>query len=389
MTSSVARRSRLALAAFAAAVLVGALLALWSGPPARASSALSTTPAAGAPVAEAVLVARSAGSHDALWLLSPADGTPSAAGELSGKAGTVAVSPDRTNVAYLPVSGGPRVWIAYGALGPKTISLTSAGVRRVDSLTWVDDHRLLVSGVTRATADYYQDRLFLVNAATGKARSFRDLRGTEPYAVPALGEVVYVRLDVVRPGTAANQRTPTIRENLRMLRLSGGTGRTIASETYRLFADHRAFAHPQLSRDGEWLLTAATGSDPSVTFAVREAAGGFPFLTLFAFSLDAQAGWDASGRTAFAGTPSAMTMDEACVWVVDTAKGTVTRTPAGLLPDLMVAGLDWSAAGDLVAGALSWGVSPQTRHVIVIPGDLGSATDLGTGHLPVWVKVTP
>ena len=68
------------------------------------------------PAAESVLVVRSAGDHDALWLLSPVDGTPTAAGELPGKAGSVAVSPDGANVAYLPANGGPRVWIGYGPL---------------------------------------------------------------------------------------------------------------------------------------------------------------------------------------------------------------------------------------------------------------------------------
>ena len=129
--------------------------------------------------------------------------------------------------------------------------------------------------------------------ATETTRSFRGLRGTEPYAVPAVGKVVYVRLAVVKPGTAANQHTPTIRESLKVVRVCpGGGGRTIVAETYKLFADHRSFAQPQLSSDGQWLLTATTGSDVSVTYTVRE-AGGFPLLTLFTAALDTQAGWDA------------------------------------------------------------------------------------------------
>ena len=145
MTSSAARHRRLAFAVAVVAVLSARSSSSWSGAPARATAGLSTTPSAGLPVAEAVLVARSAGDDDALWLLSPLDGRPTAAGELPAGP-QVAVSPDRTNVAYLPANGGPRVWIAHGALGPKAISLTAAGLKRVDSLTWVDDHRLLVSG---------------------------------------------------------------------------------------------------------------------------------------------------------------------------------------------------------------------------------------------------
>jgi hypothetical protein len=384
MDASIVRRRYLVPAGLAAVVCVAAIL-LVASRGAEASAATATAAAKGGP-AQAVLVARRAGDHDTLWSLSPVDGTPTAAGDLPGYAGSVAVSPDGANVAYLPENGSPRVWLGHGPLGPKNISLAAAGLRRVDSFTWVDDQRLMVSGVTSASARYYQDRLFVVNVATGKTHAFRGLRGIEPYAVPALGRVSYARLTVVKPGTAANQYTPTIRESLRIVNMSGGAGRTVLSETYKLFADHRSFARPQLSRNGKWLLTAATGSDPSVTYSVREAGGGYPLLALFTVSLDAQAGWDAAGRTAFAGTPGLGTIDAACVWVYDAAKGTLARTPSGLLPHLMIIGLDWSASGDLVAGATSWGVTPQTRHVIVIPGDLGSATDLGRGRLPVWVQ---
>jgi hypothetical protein len=385
MAESIVHHRRLMLVALAAIVLTGALFLIWAGQPVRASGALTTTPTAGAPVVESVLVARRAGDHDALWLLSPLGGTPTAAGELPGAAGSVAVSPDGANVAYLPANGGPRVWVGYGPLGPKTISLAGAGVRRVDSLTWIDDHRLLVSGATGASAGYYQDRLFLVNVTTGKTASFRDLRGTEPSAAPAVGKVVYVRLTVVRPGTAANGNTPTIRESLRVVRVAGGTGRTVLAETYRLFADHRSFARPRLSPDGKWLLTGQTGSDVSVTYAVRDSGIGYPLLTISTGALLSQSGWNAAGRAAFGGTPNLTTMDEACVWVYDADGGTLARTPAGLLPHMMVTDLAWSAAGDLAAGARSWNVSPQTRHVFALPGDLTTAIDLGTGRLPVWV----
>ena len=52
---------------------------------------------------------------------------------------------------------------------------------------------------------------------------------------------------------------------------------------------------------------------------------------------------------------------------------------------MMITDLAWSVGGDLVAGGLSWNISPQRRHVFTLPGDLTTATDLGTGRLPVWV----
>ena len=81
--------------------------------PAR-GAAVTVEPAAKAASTESVLVVRRAVDHDALWLLSPAGGTPTAAGDLPGFAGSVAVSPDGQNVAYLPENLAPRVWIGTG-----------------------------------------------------------------------------------------------------------------------------------------------------------------------------------------------------------------------------------------------------------------------------------
>ena len=61
-----------------------------------------------------------------------------AAGDLPGFAGAVAVSPDGQNVAYLPENGAPRVWIGFGPLAPRTISLAGAGVKRAYSFCWID-----------------------------------------------------------------------------------------------------------------------------------------------------------------------------------------------------------------------------------------------------------
>lgn len=374
MAEPIVHPRRLAIAMLVACALSTALIA-WVVQPAEAAKGIP---------GQSVLVVRSAGDHDALWLLSPADGTPTAAGELPGRAGAVAVSPGGLSVAYLPANGSPRVWIGFGPLGPKTVSLASAGVRRADSLTWIDDHRLLVSGATKAKASYTQDGLYVVNVTTGKAASFRGLRGVEPYGVPARGRVVYTKLTVVKPGTAANQHSPTVRESLRSVRLSGGTGRTVLSQTYTLWADHRSFTHPKLSSDGKWLISGTTGSDVSVTYTVRE-GDGLPLFTVFTAALDVTAGWDASGRAAFGGTPH-WGMDQSCVWVSEPGKGTLACTPDGLLPSVMVTDLAWSADGTLVAGAVDWNTRPRTRRVYVLPGDLATATDLGRGRLPVWAQ---
>ena len=379
MRASVVRHRHLAIAAI---IFAGALLLLWPGAPARALESLSTTPSAGPPVAESVLVARSAGDHDALWLLSPLDGTPTAAGRLPGKAGAVAVSPDGANVAYLPGNGSPRLWIGYGPLAPKTVSLRGAGVKRVRGLTWIDAQRLIVSGVTSGSASYLDDKLYLVNVATGKVRAFRDLRGNEPSAAPAAGKLAYVKFTTVSTG-----RVAVVRESLKLLNLGGkGAGRTLTSEQYQVFAGHRAFSQPQLSPDAAWLLTGETGSDVRVTYALRTAQWGVPFLTLFTPALQAGAGWDGSGtRAAFAGVPDPLPGASACIWVYDVQAGSLERSPASLSLGAMIERLAWSPSGRLVARVWPSG-SGAGYHDFVVSADLSSATDIGVGRLPVWIR---
>jgi hypothetical protein len=383
MAASIVHR-RLVLVALAAIVLAEALLLVWAGTPARAGGPLTTTPGAGVPVAESVLVVRGAGDHDALWMLSPLDGTPTAAGELPGKAGSVAVSSDAANVAYLPANGAPRVWVGYGPLGPRTVSLAALSVKRTDSFCWIDDHRLLVAGATARNASLRLDRLYLVNAATGAARSFRGLTGAEPSAAPGVGKVAYVRFALVAPGTQANGDAPTIRESLKLLNLSRpGAGRTVFSEQYQLFADHRAFSQPQVSPDATWFLTGETGSDVRVTYSVRD-RWGYPMLSVFTPALQAGAGWDASGRrTAFAGVVGNFDT-AACVWVYDVGSGSLLRSSSGVVPATLIDSLAWSPSGQLVANA--YGVNGATvRHNLVLTGGLTTCTDIGAGRLPVWV----
>ncbi len=119
MDASIIRQRRLVLiaAVVAAAVCAAAVAFIADGTAAAEASPVAAKRAA----TESVLVVRRAVDHDALWLLSPVDGTPTAAGDLPGFAGSVAVSPDGQNVAYLPENGGPRVWIGHGPLAPRTI----------------------------------------------------------------------------------------------------------------------------------------------------------------------------------------------------------------------------------------------------------------------------
>ncbi|HEY5388204.1 MAG TPA: hypothetical protein VIL79_09920 [Thermoleophilia bacterium] len=394
LTSSRWRRRPLEFTILAAAVVAVALFVGGRGPEAAAggpaASAATAAPAEAASLASSsqrILVVRRSGDHDALWLVSPADGAATAAGTLPGPAGRVAVSPNGLNVAYLPASQAPRVWIGYGPKAPKTVSLAAAGVKAVDGLTWISADRILVSGVVSGTfARPDRDRLFVVTVSTGKASAFRDLRGTEPSAAPGVGKVAYVRLTTVAPADALHPDAPLIRESLRILRLPGsGAGRELTYERYRRFADHRAFQEPKLSPSGAWLLTEQTGSDVSVTYSLRESGSGFPFFTLSSGNLPAAA-WDSTGRkVAFAATPAPFSQSSISVWVFDVHTGAMVRTPAAAVKDQQITDLAWAADGAIAVGTRTTGSAAGMRRILVAPGDLTGVTGLGAGRLPVWV----
>jgi hypothetical protein len=394
VTPSASRRSRSPLALI---VLVTTLLAVAAALVAggRGPEAAAAGPADGAaapaqapsPSSQRILVARSAGGHETLWLVSPADGAASAAGSLPGRAGRVAVSPNGLNVAYLPASQAPRVWIGYGPKAPRTVSLAAAGVTAVDGLTWISSDRILVSGtISGRYADADRDRLFVVTVSTGKVSAFRDLRGTEPSAAPGVGKVAYVRLTTLAPGDAQHPGAPLIRESLRILSLAGsGGGSELAFQRYRRFVDYRAFQEPKLSPTGKWLLTGQTGSDVSVTYSLRETGIGFTFLTLSSGNLPAAA-WDAAGRRiAFAATPTPFAQSRLSAWAYDVQTGAMMRTPGAAITDQQILDLSWSADGALAIGTRTISAT-SARRILVALADLSAVTDLGTGRLPVWVE---
>ena len=380
MVASLVRHRRLALTALLVLACAGGLFSLASH---RRTSVAAAGPPARKAGSEAVLVLRPAGAYDTLWLVSPADGTATAAGRLPGHAGTASVSPSGS-VAYLPENGAPRIWIGYGPLAPRTVSLAGAGVRHIDALTWVDAGRLLVAGVKTGRAYPYVDRLFLVDLTSGKTQAFRGLSGAEPSAAPAVGKVAYVSFKRISAGSRT--RPAVWRESLKVLSMEhGGAGRVVWTDQYALGADHRALSRPQIAPHGDWFLTGETGSDVRVTYAVRD-SDGMPLLTVFTPALQAGGGWDATGtRTAFAG--SIMDTGRACVWVYDVASGSLTRSPNGLLPEQMIGDVAWSPSGSLALGGLVASGSPAVRHVYVLSAaDLGTLKTTAAGELPVWVE---
>lgn len=330
---------------------------------------------------ESVLVVRPAGIRDGLWLVNPEDGSSIAAGVLPGHASAAALSPDGLTVAYLPQSGVAKVWIADGSAEARVISLRPAGVRRVQGVTWIDDHRLVVSGTTRKTTDPTAYRLYVVDVTTDTARGYRGLAGIDPSAAPGMHKLAYVNVTRLSGGSA-----PLVRERVKLLSTGGSSaGRTIAQAQYKAYADRRFFSRPLVSADARWILAGRTGSDVRVTYVLLDRSGT-PLLTLFSPSVQAGA-WDVAGaRAAMGGFIPTASSSDACVWVYDVAGGTVLRTPAGLMGDVTLRQLAWSPTGTRLA-ADAWGYDAEggSSHLFVLPADLTWFRDLGAGALPVWI----
>ncbi len=346
---------------------------------AHASPSAAATQAA-ASSTESVLVARKDGSHDALWLVPSTGGAGKAAGTLPGPASVAAASPDGQNVAYLSAGDKPAVWIGFGPLSPKTISLSGTGLKYASVLTWVSDKQILISGAAGGSYPGNQ-RLYLVDATSGAVSPFRGLRGAEPSAAPALGQVAYIQFTVL----SQKGQTRHVRESIKLLRLGRpGAGRTVASQEYDLwYADYRAFAQPALSPDGRWVLSGVTGSDVRVTYTLTDTEMGVDWLSVFCVSPQAD-GWAPDGKHfAFGGTRAGGGgTGPAGIWVYDTTNGTMIATPDGLLSSF-VSALAWSGDGASLVAAI-----PDTAdgHVVALPADLTSIVDLGAGHAAVWVK---
>ena len=366
-------------------LIAAAALLAGSGPAAAARHAAAT---------QSILTLRTSGDHDAVWLVPPDGGAATAAGTLPGVAASVAVSPDGTTVAYLPYDARPEVWVAHGALAPKTVSLRSAGIKTVGSMTWTAAGTLLVSGSKKAR-DYngYANGLYTVDVATGRVEPFRGLSGVEPSADVTTGKLVYVHFKKLDNGSAKNDHTPKYRESLMLTSVSGsGAGRTLGSWDYRALAAGRAFSHPLLAPGGRWIIAGQTGSDVRVTYNVYYVEDDYweTWITMLQPTPQAAAWAPDGGTVAFAGSTVGPGDSLACVYVADVAAGALARTPADLLSAVSlfwVLDLAWSDDGRLVADALDSGSATQDQRVLLLDaGDLSKLKDLGPGHLSVWVK---
>lgn len=365
-----------------------------------AAAVVAGVPAAGAapvaPAAQSVLTLRTDGDHDGMWLLPPGGGQATAAGVLPGVAQQVAVSPDGTTVAYLPALGRPYVWIGHGPPAPKTISLQAAGIRTVTGMTWVSEDELLVSGSKKAgDADGYDDRLYTVDVTSGAVAPFRNLSGTQPDAAPDTGQIVYVQFKKLDDGSKKNDYTPRYRESLKLTTLTGtGSGRTLGSREYRPLAYYRAWAAPQLAAGGTWVIAGELGSDVRVTYTISYVDTDYwmPWLTTLQPTPMAMA-WSADGAmVAFGGAVTGLDSSTSCAYVADVAAGTLARTAPDLINKasaFWAMDIAWSDGDRFVVDAMDQSASTvddELRVLVIDASDMSTVTELGSGHLSVWVR---
>jgi hypothetical protein len=366
------------------------------GGSARASTASSHTPTAAAPEPHSIptpqpssiAVVRREGGRDALWSVAPAGGATKLV-DLSFRPVRIEASPSGVRLALLRSTGGPRVFVYDIAAGTlKSLSLSARGVKQVDAITWLSSSRLLVAGSRTAIGAYaLNDRLYVLNVATGTSTWFRKLQGTEPSVAAQAPRLVYVRLSDAGPDP--NQSgTRLVSEKLLSLKLvSGGTPRLIVRNRYSGGYDIRAFRDPRVSPDGRSVITSTTGPDVSVTYTLRSVATGkrlFKKSTQLA-GRDATA-WDAqSARVAFWGMPSLGGTQATRIYICDLAADKLTAV--GRYADRGATGLSWAPDGSRLAYTLSAFGNPvdRGRLWIVDPAAPAAALVLGAGSLPAWL----
>ncbi len=374
--------------------LIGAAQVLGGSP--RAGKASSHTPVAAAQSAQAiptpqpssVAVVRREAGHDALWSVAPADGAAIKLVDLPFRPMRLEASPDGAKLAMLRSAGVPRVFVYDIAAGTlKTLSLAARGVREVDAFTWRSNERLIVSGSRTAAGAYaLNDRLYVLNVATGKSAWFRKLWGTEPSVAAQSPRLVYVRLSDAGPDPDAPGNR-LVREKLQSLRLaSGTTPRVIVRGRYPKGYDVRAFRDPRVSPDGRAVISSTTRSDVAATYTVRAVSSGKRLFTKNTqLTIRDATAWDAqSSKVAFwgivTGAPQATR-----IYVYDLAADTLIagQRHAGRA----ATGLSWAPDGSRLAYTLSaLGNSADLGRLWVVdPATPAAAQVVGAGALPAWL----
>jgi hypothetical protein len=357
--------------------------------PSSPSPAASPIGVAPIDVDGSLVVVRKEGERWTLWRVSPSKATEERFGELPFEPAHAACSPDQRRIAYLKASWPSRGWrraLAIVDVGTGKVrwpTLRGTGLRAVDAMTWLSSSELLVSGpVPMGHASPEDDRLFVVDVASYELSSFRYLRGTEPSAARAVGEVVYRRLKTLEE----TEDGPLVREELVLHDVDTGSESTALGADYIIYAAGNAYERPVVSPDARYVLAAETGSDPSVRWDLWSVADGERLWSRSMLRVSPLLGaWDWPGRwLAFWAMP-ARRWARAIVWVYDVERGRFVRSER-LAKGLLVTGRGWSDRGALAVSLRAYTSKPPVDTVLVAKnGSPKAFTLLCSGALPVWV----
>ena len=381
-----------------AVAAVGVLAA--AGGAAATSGAVDASPASSVgahlgaiPASGSIVVVHRGGGRDWLWSVDP---ITKSATQLIGlpllyRPNRVEASPDARRLAYLSttLTPGPTVTVydtQTGALS--TWSLAARGVKWVDSLAWVSNTKLLVTGRATRTRYPFADRVYQLNAVTGASLRFAGLWGTETTVAPAgahPGRLVFVRFIDGGPVLSRPHWHWVIERLYRLTLATGAKPHLIGSVKYTTGSNIRYYQDPRLSPDGVYLVTVDNGgTNPIERCTVRWAATGKALKTV-----DTLGGGDA--------LPTWSGQDDQVAFVV-TLPGDSTRSPilfiytastralhhSAMLDSLGVTSLGWSSNTSL-AYSLRGLADDDGELWMVDPASLSSPTDLGVGSLPVFM----
>ena len=372
------------LAAAGAAGATGGAAA--AAPPVAPAAHLGAVPASGS-----IVVVRRSGGHDSLWSVDPVTTTATELVALPFRPARVELAPGGRLLAFLSMAAVPKVVVYDTHTGTlHTWSLAARGVKVVDSLAWVSSTKLLVAGKpTHGFAFYpYTDRLYVLNAVTGASRRFGTLAGTEPTVTPSKALLVYVRF-IAGGRVAKGSPVHWVVERLYRLKLAAGAKpHLIGSAKYPNAYDIRRFFEPRLARDGAYLITSTTGSDPTVRYIVRASVTG-KAVTKVDTMVGHTTAWSSLGdQVAFWGMPPADEGSTTVLYVYHTAEKSLSHSSK--LSNVAVTGLGWSSDDALLAYSLigtgSADFAPDLSELWTLdPASLAAPTDLGAGGLPVFM----
>lgn len=375
---SVGRRS---LGFVAVLIAAGAIVSSGCGRAADVSatgSPQAKVTRAGLDVAGKLLVVRKDGTAWRVFRTTVNTEAEEALGILPFRPRQAVASLNEARVLY--VGAGRRLAVVDSSSGAvRVISTDGYPIRSIDGVTWASDEEVVFGGSRTSWGSPESSSLYVADVATG-AVSAMGREGGEPSVSSDAGSLIYVTRRPSARGPYGQSAGSWVRETIHLLTsLDDRTPQSLCGSVFYPDAG-REFDCPLLSPDGRYVWNSTTGTDVRVTYQLIDVAfpEGGAYLQISGASIPAATWGDT--RVAFQETEASASGGALAVFVYDAATGTLSRqrTPGGI----MISHLDWSTAGDLLAGS-AW-----EPAAVYVASNYGSSrwVKVTTGLLPVWVQ---